>query len=41
MQKKTIVVFVVLTGKNGGFVRAKKYLAGHHDQRPAVRYFEP
>ena len=24
-----------------GFVRAKKYLAGHHDRRPAVRYFEP
>ena len=24
-----------------GFVRAKKYLASHHDQQPAVRYFEP
>ena len=24
-----------------GFVRAKKYLAGHQDRRPAVRYFEP
>ena len=24
-----------------GFVQAKKYLAGHHDRRPAVRYLEP
>ena len=24
-----------------GFVRAKIYLAGHHDWRPAVRYFQP
>ena len=24
-----------------GFVRAKKYLASHHDWRPAVHYFEP
>ena len=24
-----------------GFVWAKKYLAGHHDRQPAVRYFEP
>ena len=24
-----------------GFVRAKKYLAGHHDWHPAVHYFEP
>ena len=24
-----------------GFVQAKKYLAGHHDRRPAVRYFQP
>ena len=24
-----------------GYVHAKKYLAGHHDRRPAVRYFEP
>ena len=23
------------------FVQAKKYLARHHDRRPAVRYFEP
>ena len=27
--------------RQSGFVRAKKYLAGHHDRRPAVRYFEP
>ena len=24
-----------------GFVRPKKCLAGHHDRRPTVRYFEP
>ena len=24
-----------------GFDRAKNYLGGHHDRRPAVRYFEP
>ena len=24
-----------------GFVRATKYLAGHQDRTPAVRYFEP
>ena len=24
-----------------GFVRAKKYLVGHHDRQPAVRYLQP
>ena len=24
-----------------GFVRAKKYLAGHHDRQPVVRYLQP
>ena len=24
-----------------GFVRAKKYLAGHHDRQPAVRFLQP
>ena len=37
-KKYTIHLFDRL---KSGFVRAKKYLAGHHDQRPAVHYFEP
>ena len=53
VQRSTVSVIRYSTGKKksyiihlfdrpkSGFVRAKKYLAGHHDRRPAVRYFEP
>ena len=42
MGKKIIIIFMhIFDRPKSGFVQAKKYLAGHHDRRPAVRYLEP
>ena len=38
-QKK--LLYSLFDRPKSGFVRPKKYLAGHHDRRPTVRYFEP
>ena len=40
-QKKKSYIIHLFDRPKSGFVRAKKYLAGHHDWRPVVRYFEP
>ena len=40
-KKKIIVPYSLFDWPKSGFVRAKKYLAGHHDRWPAVCYFEP
>ena len=39
-KKKSYIIHLFDRPKSG-FVRAKKYLAGHHDRHPAVCYFEP
>ena len=39
-KKKSYIIHLFDRPKSG-FVRAKKYLAGNLDRRPAVRYFEP
>ena len=33
--------YLLFDRPESGFVRAEKYLDGHHDQRPAVCYFQP
>ena len=40
-KKKYYSIHYYFDQPESGFVRAKKYLAGHHDWRPAVRYFQP
>ena len=40
-KKKKSYIIHLFDRPKSGFVRAKKYLAAHHDRRPAVRYFEP
>ena len=40
-KKKKSYIIHLFDRPKSGIVRAKKYLAGHHDRRPAVRYFEP
>ena len=37
-QKK--IKYSLFDWSKSGFVRAKKYLTGHHDRQPAVHYFE-
>ena len=41
IQGKKKLLYSLFDRPKSGFVRPKKYLAGHHDWRPTVRYFEP
>ena len=38
---KKNLLYSLFDWPESGFVPVKKYLAGHHDWRPAVRYFQP
>ena len=40
-QKNNYNIHLKFDRPKSGFVRAKKYLAGHYDRRPAVCYLEP
>ena len=39
-EKKKLCIHY-FTGQKQGLSGLKKYLASHHDRRPALRYFEP
>ena len=41
IQGKKKILYSLFDRPKSGFVRPKNYLAGHHDRRPTVRYFEP